>query len=87
MEIKIIKIYWIFVKYLVKKVFVLILKVDFLLEEFDRLRDLSRIIVYVDMDVFYVVVEMRDNFVLRDKFMVVGGNFMLVVIMYLFWFL
>lgn len=87
MEIKIIKIYWIFVKYLGKKVFVLILKVDFLLEEFDRLRDLSRIIVYVDMDVFYVVVEMRDNFVLRDKFMVVGGNFMLVVIMYLFWFL
>lgn len=84
MEIKIIKIYRIFVKYLVKKVFVLILKVDFMLEEFDRLRDLSRIIVYVDMDVFYVVVEMRDNFVLRDKFMVVGGNFMLVVIMYLF---
>lgn len=83
MEIKIIKIYRIFVKYLVKKVFVLILKVDFMLEEFDRLRDLSRIIVYVDMDVFYVVVEMRDNFVLRDKFMVVGGNFMLVVIMYL----
>lgn len=83
MEIKIIKIYRIFVKYLGKEVFVLILKVDFLLEEFDRMRDLSRIIVYVDMDVFYVVVEMRDNFVLRDKFMVVGGNFMLVVIMYL----
>lgn len=33
-----------------------------------------RKIIYVDMDCFFVVVEMRDNFVLRDIFIVIGGS-------------
>lgn len=66
-----------------KVLFFLILKADLLLEEFDRLRDLSRTIVHVDMDAFYAAVEMRDNSALRDKPMAVGGNSMLVTTMYL----
>lgn len=35
------------------------------------------------MDVFYVVVEILDNFELCDKFMVVGSNVMLFILNYL----
>lgn len=41
-------------------------------------RDLSRVIVHVDMDAFYAAVEMRDNPSLRDVPMAVGGASMLV---------
>lgn len=34
------------------------------------------------MDVFYVVVEILDNFELCDKFMVVGSNVMLFILNY-----
>lgn len=34
------------------------------------------------MDVFYVVVEILDNFLLCDKLMVVGGNVMLLILNY-----
>lgn len=37
---------------------------------------------YIDMDVFYVVVEMRDNLELKDKFIVVGLMSMLFILNY-----
>lgn len=53
------------------------------MEELEKKCDLSCIFVYIDMDVFYVVVEILDNFELCDKFMVVGGNLMLFMLNYL----
>ena len=41
-------------------------------------RDLSHIVVHIDMDAFYAAVEMRDNPHLRDVPMAVGSNAMLV---------
>lgn len=43
----------------------------------ERSRDLSRVIVHVDMDAFYAAVEMRDCPELKDKPMAVGSTSML----------
>ena len=43
----------------------------------ERQRDLSRIIVHVDMDMFYAAIEMRDDPSLRGKPIAVGGMSML----------
>ena len=47
-------------------------------ERLEAGRDLSRIVVHVDMDAFYAAVETRDEPWLRDVPMAVGGNSMLV---------
>ena len=52
--------------------------VDKEIEALECSRDLSRIIVHIDMDAFYAAVEMRDNPQLRSVPMAVGGNSMLV---------
>lgn len=44
----------------------------------EKNRNLSRIIVHVDMDAFYASVEIRDNPSLKDKPMAVGSLGMLV---------
>lgn len=44
----------------------------------ERSRDLTRVIVHVDMDAFYAAVEMRDCPELKDKPMAVGSMSMLV---------
>lgn len=46
--------------------------------DLERSRDLSRMIVHVDMDAFYAAVEMRDCPELKDKPMAVGSTSMLV---------
>lgn len=46
--------------------------------ELEKSRDLSRVIVHVDMDAFYAAVEMRDCPELKDKPMAVGSMSMLV---------
>lgn len=46
--------------------------------ELEKSRDLSRVIVHVDMDAFYAAVEMRDCPDLKDKPMAVGSMSMLV---------
>lgn len=46
--------------------------------ELEKSRDLSRVIVHVDMDAFYAAVEMRDCPELKDKPMAVGCLSMLV---------
>lgn len=48
------------------------------LEALEATRDLTHIIVHIDMDAFYASVEMRDNPRLRDVPMAVGGKAMLV---------
>ncbi|XP_045593333.1 DNA polymerase kappa [Procambarus clarkii] len=53
------------------------LQMDQLIKELELNRDLSHTIVHVDMDMFYAAVEMRDDPVLRDKPMAVGGLGML----------
>ena len=52
--------------------------VDREIEILERERDLSHIIVHVDMDAFYAAVEMRDNPKLRNVPMAVGSSGMLV---------
>lgn len=46
--------------------------------ELEESRDLTRVIVHVDMDAFYAAVEMRDCPELKDKPMAVGSMSMLV---------
>lgn len=48
-------------------------------EQMELSRDLTHIIVHVDMDAFYAAVEMRDNPSLKDLPMAVGSNSMLVI--------
>ncbi|XP_050965057.1 DNA polymerase kappa isoform X2 [Labeo rohita] len=52
-------------------------EVDKLTCELERSRELSRLIVHVDMDAFYAAVEMRDCPELKDKPMAVGSTSML----------
>ncbi|CAG8519469.1 5656_t:CDS:2, partial [Racocetra fulgida] len=52
-------------------------KVDSLVQAIERGRDLTHIIVHVDMDAFYASIEERDNPSLRNKPMAVGDNSML----------
>ncbi|XP_063819884.1 DNA polymerase kappa [Pseudophryne corroboree] len=59
------------------------IQVDRLALELERRRDLSRVIVHIDMDAFYAAVEMRDNPELRDKPMAVGSMSMLSTSNYL----
>ena len=47
-------------------------------EKMEMSRDLSRIIVHIDMDAFYASVEIRDDPSLKDYPMAVGGPSMLV---------
>lgn len=46
--------------------------------ELEKSRDLTRVIVHVDMDAFYAAVEMRDCPELKDQPMAVGSMSMLV---------
>ncbi|KAF7661079.1 hypothetical protein LDENG_00268850 [Lucifuga dentata] len=52
-------------------------QVKMMTSDLERSRDLSRVIVHVDMDAFYAAVEMRDCPELKDKPMAVGSNSML----------
>ncbi|KAM9811200.1 DNA polymerase kappa [Neosynchiropus ocellatus] len=52
-------------------------KVERMAAELEKTRDLSRVIVHVDMDAFYAAVEMRDCPELKDKPMAVGAMSML----------
>ncbi|XP_047449087.1 DNA polymerase kappa [Mugil cephalus] len=52
-------------------------QVDRMAASLERSRDLSRVIVHVDMDAFYAAVEMRDCPELKDKPMAVGSMSML----------
>ncbi|NWT94887.1 POLK polymerase, partial [Urocynchramus pylzowi] len=53
------------------------MQVDRLVIELEQNRDLSSIIVHIDMDAFYAAVEMRDNPELREKPIAVGSMSML----------
>ncbi|XP_068104869.1 DNA polymerase kappa isoform X2 [Hyperolius riggenbachi] len=59
------------------------IQVDRLALEMERRRDLSRVIVHVDMDAFYAAVEMRDNPDLKQTPMAVGSMSMLSTSNYL----
>ncbi|XP_034026011.1 DNA polymerase kappa isoform X2 [Thalassophryne amazonica] len=52
-------------------------QVERMASELEKRRDLSRVIVHVDMDAFYAAVEMRDAPELKDKPMAVGSTSML----------
>ncbi|KAM8962339.1 DNA polymerase kappa isoform 2-T2 [Pelodytes ibericus] len=58
-------------------------QVDRLALELERRRDLTRVIVHIDMDAFYAAVEMRDNPELKSKPMAVGSMSMLSTSNYL----
>ena len=53
-------------------------KADEFLSNIEKQRDLSRVLVHIDMDAFYANVEIRDNPTLADKPMAVGSDSMLV---------
>ncbi|XP_019722549.1 DNA polymerase kappa isoform X2 [Hippocampus comes] len=53
-------------------------QVEMTASELEKSRDLSRVIVHVDMDAFYAAVEMRDCPDLKDKPMAVGSMSMLI---------
>lgn len=53
--------------------------VDKKMRMMEKSRNLSRIIVHVDMDAFYAAIETRDNPHLKDVPMAVGSNSMLVI--------
>ncbi|KAM4708222.1 DNA polymerase kappa [Discoglossus pictus] len=59
------------------------IQVDKLVLQLEQRRDLSRVIVHVDMDAFYAAVEMRDSPDLKDKPMAVGSTSMLSTSNYL----
>ncbi|XP_037536999.1 DNA polymerase kappa [Nematolebias whitei] len=52
-------------------------QVEKMVSKLEKSRDLSRVIVHVDMDAFYAAVEMRDCPELKDKPMAVGSTSML----------
>ena len=54
--------------------------VDREIESLEKSRDLSHVIIHVDMDAFYASVEMRDNPKLKNLPMAVGSTGMLVSI-------
>ena len=51
---------------------------DIQLEHLETRRDMSRVIVHIDMDAFFAAVEIRDNPALKDVPMAVGSTSMLV---------
>ncbi|CAI9624470.1 unnamed protein product, partial [Staurois parvus] len=59
------------------------IQVDRMALELERRRNLSHVIVHVDMDAFYAAVEMRDSPELREKPMAVGSMSMLSTSNYL----
>ena len=54
------------------------LQLEKMIADLEKGRELSRVIVHVDMDAFYAAVEMRDCPDLKDKPMAVGSTSMLV---------
>uniref|UniRef100_A0A672GX31 DNA polymerase kappa n=1 Tax=Salarias fasciatus TaxID=181472 RepID=A0A672GX31_SALFA len=59
-------------------------QVDRMASSLEKSRDLSRLIVHVDMDAFYAAVEMRDCPELKDKPMAVGSMSMLFYSFHIF---
>lgn len=57
---------------------------DKLAADLEQRRNLSRVIVHLDMDAFYAAVEMRENPELADVPMAVGGLMMLVSCAFIF---
>ena len=55
-------------------IFLFSFQTDKMLSALEASRDLSRVIVHVDTDMFYAAVEVRDAPHLKDKPVAVGGN-------------